>query len=247
MDIRVLMLGDAAFTIEFPDLQGVEGARRVRFLRSLVEDKIEDGSLVGIVDLISATRSLSVCLDPLKADFLKVQGTVVKLAKMPFIETSENAQIWALPACYEGEYAPDLIEMAERSGLSVDEVVKIHTTQVYDILLIGFLPGFPFMAEIPEVLRFPRRTNPRTRVPAGSVAIANNQTAIYPWESPGGWHLLARCPVPLFNPDWGQPSLLSPGGKVSFEPVSEKDFKTLEADLTAGRLDPHSFLDEGKV
>ncbi|MEH6496092.1 MAG: allophanate hydrolase subunit 1, partial [Pseudomonas marincola] len=143
--------------------------------------------------------------------------------------------------CYEGEYAPDLEEVAQRSKLSTNEVIQLHSSMIYDILFIGFLPGFPFLAELPEILRFPRRTSPRLRVPAGSVAIANDQTAIYPWESPGGWHLLGRCPVPLFNSAWAEPSLLTPGGQVSFEAVSEKDFKTLETDLASGQLSPTSF------
>jgi len=103
------------------------------------------------------------------------------------------------------------------------------------------------MGQVPDVLQFPRRTNPRVRVPAGSVAIANDQTAIYPWESPGGWHLIARCPVPLFNPAWDCPSLLTPGAQVSFEAIGEADFMTLESDLAAGRLDPSTFLSTEKV
>lgn len=244
MDSRVLMLGDAAFTIEFPGLSGVAGAHCVRVLHRNVQEKIEQGQLTGIIDLISATRSLSICLDPEIADFSKVCDAVHALASKPYDEEVSSEHLWTLPACYHGEYAPDMNEISHQSDLATDEVIKLHSETIYDILLIGFLPGFPFMSEISERLRFPRRTNPRLRVPAGSVAIANEQTAIYPWESPGGWHLLARCPIPLFDANWECPSLLSPGARVRFDPVSEQDFKTIEADIAGGRLSPHSFVSE---
>ncbi|MFT6558738.1 5-oxoprolinase subunit PxpB [Sneathiella sp.] len=246
MDIRVLMLGDTAFTIEYPNLKGAVGAKTVRSLRSRVQGEIDKGALNGVVDLVSASRSLTVCLDPAKADYKAVQDTVSDLAVEPVGGDEEKLTLWTLPVCYEGEYGPDLEEVAKNANLSVAEVIALHSGQVFDILMIGFLPGFPFMSEVPDILRFPRRTSPRVRVPAGSVAIANDQTAIYPWESPGGWHLLGRCPVPLFNPDWDQPSLLAPGEKVSFEAVNSHDFEILKEDLTAGRLMPTSFMKEDR-
>lgn len=246
MDSRVLMLGDAAFTIEFPNLTGVEGARRVRALKNKVQDEVKAGQLKGIVDLVSASRSLTICLKPACTDFEHIREHVSKLTQEPYEALTTSAQAWRLPVCYQGEFAPDLEDIAQRSGITRDEVIQLHRSQNYEILMIGFLPGFPFMSEVPETLRFPRRTNPRLRVPAGSVAIANEQTAIYPWESPGGWHLLGRCPVPLFNPAWDRPSLLSAGDKISFEAVSENDFKLLQDDLSLNRMSVTSFQDKGQ-
>ncbi len=244
MDSRVLMLGDAAFTIEFPELSGAMGAKRVRELRTSVQEKIDQGELTGIIDLISATRSLSICLDPMASDFSKIRDAVYALAATPSTEETLSDRLWTLPACYHGDYAPDMNEVSQQSGITVDEVIQLHSETVYDVLLIGFLPGFPFMSKVPEKLRFPRRTSPRLRVPAGSVAVANDQTAVYPWESPGGWHLLARCPIPLFNPNWESASLLSPGEYVRFEPVSVQDYQTIEADIASGLLSPHSLVSE---
>ncbi|MEH6405489.1 MAG: 5-oxoprolinase subunit PxpB [Sneathiella sp.] len=246
MDARVLMMGDAAFTIEFPNLKGVEGARRVRALQRIVQAEISVGALDGIIDLISATRSLSVCLEPAYPNFEDVRDHVLNLAQIPYEAVAAGRQTWTLPVCYQGEFAPDLNDVSEKSGLSLDEVIKLHSSQIYDVLLIGFLPGFPFMSEVPEALRFARRTNPRLRVPAGSVAIANEQSAIYPWESPGGWHLLGRCPVPLFDPLWDRPSLLSPGEQVSFDPISKHDFKLIQNDLASGRMLLTFFQDKGQ-
>ena len=242
MDIRVLTLGDSAFTIEFPTLKGALGARRVRTLRDRVQHEIDAGVLLGILDVISASRSFTVCLDPQKADYNFVRDHVADLAQEPMDEVENAGQLWRLPACYEGDYAPDLEDVAKRSGLNPKEVIDLHSSVTYDVFLIGFLPGFSFMGEIDEKLRFPRRTSPRVRVPAGSVGIANEQTAVYPWESPGGWHLLARCPVPFFNSTWEQPSLLSPGVRVRFDPITISEYDKLLAELESGNLSPQSFL-----
>ncbi|WP_417789188.1 5-oxoprolinase subunit PxpB [Terasakiella pusilla] len=246
MDFRVLMMGDAAFTIEYTDLKGTVGAKQVRALRSKVQASIGTGEIAGVVDMISTSRSLTVCLTPAYAGFETVRQQVCDLAGTVADDASQQGRTWTLPVCYEGELAPDLTEVAERAGLTAQEVINIHSGTAYSILMIGFLPGFPFMAEIDPRLRFPRRESPRTRVPAGSVAIANDQTAIYPWESPGGWHLLGRCPVALFDADQAVPSLLQAGETVCFEPVSRADFDRIEQDLKQGTLLPDSFLKGGE-
>ncbi|WP_417453989.1 5-oxoprolinase subunit PxpB [Kiloniella sp.] len=242
MDIRVLTLGDSAFTIEFPKLKGAIGARSVRALRGCIEQEVDEGRLPGVFDIISASRSLTVCLNPDIANFNHVVEHVSALAQKPLSKEDRHKELWVLPACYEGELAPDLAEVAQRSGLSVEDVINVHSSAIYDIFLIGFLPGFAFMGEIDARLQFPRRTSPRVRVPAGSVGIANEQTAVYPWESPGGWHLIARCPVPFFDSSWAQPSLLSPGGAVKFRPITTEEYGDLTADLAAERIAPQSFL-----
>lgn len=113
--------------------------------------------------------------------------------------------------------------------------------------MLGFLPGFPFMGDLPEPLHLPRRTEPRTRVPAGSVAIATGLTAIYPWESPGGWHLLGRCPVPLFDARQEAPALLQAGDHVRFDPVSATEYARIERALAAGELDASAFQTSHKA
>ena len=149
---------------------------------------------------------------------------------------------WRLPVCYEGEAAPDLAEVAATLGVDEAEVVALHSGTEYLVYMLGFLPGFPFMGDLPERLRLPRRSQPRVRVPAGSVAIATGLTAIYPWESPGGWHLLGRCPVPLFDARRASPSLLAAGDKVRFTPVSADECRALEAGLRSGDIDPMQWL-----
>jgi KipI family sensor histidine kinase inhibitor len=145
---------------------------------------------------------------------------------------------WQLPVVYGGAAGPDLAALAEAGGLSEAAAVAAHAGVEYVVYMLGFLPGFPFMGDVAAPLRQPRRAEPRLRVPAGSVAVANGLSAIYPWESPGGWHLLGRCPAPLFDPARTPPALLAAGDRVRFEPVTAQAMAGIEADLAAGRLDP---------
>lgn len=245
MEMRLLSLGDAAFTIEFPELSGASGAGYVRAVRKNVQAAIDQNQISGIVDLISATRSLTVCTDPISADPALISDTICEAARNTPPEQSTEGALWNLPVCYAGEYALDLEDVARMSGLSMAEVVLAHSDTIYDVLLIGFLPGFPFMGEVTENLRLARRTTPRTAVPAGSVAIANDQTAIYPWISPGGWHILGRCAVPLFDSALASPALLSPGDRVRFLSVTMKEFDAILSDLNSGNRAPVSFAAPG--
>ena len=229
--MRILPLGDTAFTAEFSDLRGAEGARRVRQLRERIEAARDAGQLQGIIDLISAVRSLTVCIDPDTADYAHIQASIEQLAQTSGTALAASGQTWTLPVCYTEAFGADLPQVAQAANLSVDALIALHSGQVYDVLLIGFLPGFPFMAQVPEPLRLPRRETPRLQVPAGSVAIANEQTAIYPWQSPGGWHLIGRCPVPLFDAHRERPSLLAPGDQVRFRAIDDTEFAQLERAL----------------
>lgn len=146
--------------------------------------------------------------------------------------------------CYGGEFGADLADVASATGLSPDAVVQLHADTELSVYMIGFMPGFPFMGDLPSALDMPRRREPRLRVPAGSVAITGSLTAIYPWQSPGGWQLIGRCPVPLFDAAAATPSLLAPGDTVRFEAITAQRLAELEAAITAGELGPHAWLAE---
>ena len=139
-----------------------------------------------------------------------------------------------MPACYDPAHAPDLEDVAQRTGLSPAEVVRLHCETLFHIYMVGFVPGFPYMGDLPDVLVLPRRTDPRTRLPAGSIAIASTMTAVYPHESPGGWHLIGATPIRLFDPAWDRPALFSPGDKVCFEVISTTQFDKIRQDSADG-------------
>lgn len=191
-------------------------------------------ALPGVVELIPTFRSLMVSFDPGRVHPDSLQEKLLECLDEGGGEVS-GGKSWTLPVCYEADYAPDLAEVAKQAGLSEAELVQLHAGRPYFVYMIGFLPGFGYMGEVDAAIRLPRRTHPRTRVPQGSVAIAGEMTAVYSLESPGGWHLLGRTPVPLFDPAAAAPVLLSPGDSVTFEPVSARDFHLIEDDLAKGR------------
>lgn len=138
-----------------------------------------------------------------------------------------HARIVDIPVCYDSRLALDLAEAAKELGLGIEELIHRHCTADYTVAMIGFAPGFPYLLGLPESLALPRLATPRTRVPAGSVAIGGNQAGIYPRESPGGWRLLGRTPLVLFDPARTFPSLLAPGDHVRFQRIDLAAFERM--------------------
>jgi KipI family sensor histidine kinase inhibitor len=155
-------------------------------------------------------------------------------------EHESAPRTWCIPVCYEGDKAPDLAVVAERTGLTTDQVIEAHSSHSYHVYMLGFLPGFPYMGDLPAELCLPRLENPRLRVPPGAVAIVTTLTAIYPIASPGGWHLIGSTAVPLFEAGDPRPARLIPGDRVRFAPIRRQAFDKIEAAVAAGtyRLAP---------
>ncbi|MBP6130053.1 5-oxoprolinase subunit PxpB [Thauera sp.] len=243
MSFRILDAGDAALTIEFGSIIDPALLAEVNALDAAVLRRKQAGELPGVIETMPTFRSLTVFFDPLVTDRDAVLATLQPLIAAAEHGSTTDGRHWRLPVCYEGEAAPDLAEVAGAIGIGEDEVVALHSGAEYLVYMIGFLPGFPFMGDLPAPLRLPRRAQPRVRVPAGSVAIATGLTAIYPWESPGGWHLLGRCPVPLFDARRTSPSLLAAGDRVRFVPVSAEECRAIEAGLASAEIDPMQWLE----
>lgn len=147
---------------------------------------------------------------------------------------SSAAPILQIHVCYESPFAPDLDFVAETTGLSRAQIILKHSEPVYTVTSIGFVPGFGYLSSLDTSLRMPRRPTPRTRVPRGSVGIAETHTGVYPVESPGGWHIIGRTPMTLFDPHKTPPSPLHVGQRVRFKPVDSDTFHELEAACTDG-------------
>jgi inhibitor of KinA len=165
------------------------------------------------------------------------------LLQQPAQVPTTPARRWRLPVCYGEGFGADLADVAAAAGMSAEAVVQLHSSTEFKVYMLGFMPGFAFMGDLPSALAVPRRREPRLRVPAGSVAITGSLTAIYPWESPGGWQLLGRCPVPLFDPGAAMPALLAQGDSVCFEPVSADHFAELAVQARAGGLARESLME----
>jgi inhibitor of KinA len=224
MQIRVLPLGDRAITFELGDKIDPVISQKIRAVNFLLSDAIIGGKLDGVIETVATFRSLTVHYNPLVLYPIDVEQKI-----LPFFEHSINLnarpKIWDIPCCYEGEYAPDIEDVAKRCSLSVQDVIQRHSSPVYDAYMLGFLPGFAFLGTLDEDLVLPRRDEPRTAVPKASVAIADQLTAIYPSESPGGWHLIGRTNLELFDVKRDEPAMVKAGDQVRFIPVSMAEFE----------------------
>jgi inhibitor of KinA len=186
----------------------------------------------GILDIIPAYNSLTLVYDPLKLQipehnsayfFLQEKLSVLLETGTGIIPDTQTPV--RIPVCYNTSLAPDLEMLAEMHSLTVEEVIQIHTGCVYRVYMLGFLPGFAYMGTVDPRIQTPRKASPRTIVPAGSVGIAGIQTGIYPLASPGGWQLIGRTPLQVFQPDAPNPCLLQPGEQVEFYPISLEAFE----------------------
>jgi len=233
--VHFLNAGDRALVVEFGDTIDQHLLASVSALNHSLLALHATGQLPGLIETVPTFRSLAIVFDPLQTSHSELQTKIAQIPPRTAKQSGpENQRHWRLPVHYGGAYGPDLDDVAARLGSSVADVIELHSSAHYSVYMLGFLPGFAFMGDTPEALRLPRRTEPRTTVPRGSVAIALQLTAVYPWQSPGGWHLLGHCPIPLFDGNAEQPVLLTANDKVDFEPISLTVLKALQKDIDQG-------------
>lgn len=184
-----------------------------------------------LIDLVPSYASLLIIYNPMSTDHMSVAHRVHEcLEKLDAGEASEGNTV-VLPVYYHPEAGEDLEALAERAAISVDDVIKLHSETEYRVYAIGFAPGFAYLGQVDERIAAPRLATPRQKVPRGAVAIADRQTAIYPAVSPGGWNLIGRCPVRMFNPDANPTMPVSVGDRVCFEPIDRQRFLSLGGEL----------------
>jgi KipI family sensor histidine kinase inhibitor len=200
----------------------------VRAATKAIEQKLDSV----LIDLVPSYTSILIIYDPLHTDHLSIRHRVRNaIENLDALAPAEGRAV-LLPVYYSTEAGEDLPRVAEHSQLSVEAVIEIHASNEYRVYAIGFAPGFAFLGQLDQRIAMPRLRTPRTLVPKGSVAIADSQTAVYPAASPGGWNLIGRCPVAMFDP-FATPCMpLSVGDRVRFEPISRERFLDLGGDLT---------------
>lgn len=231
--VRFLPCGDTALAVEL----GNRVDRRINALVLALAARVKAAAVAGIVEVVPTFRSLTIHYDPLTVPQSELKARLTPL--LADLDTADSpGRLWRLPVCYHESLAPDLAEVAARTGLSTDQVVGRHSAITYHVYMVGFLPGYPYLGDLPPELAVPRRDTPRTAVPAGSVAIATSLTAVYALESPGGWHLIGRTPAPLWNLRRDPPAMLAAGDRVRFEPIPLGDYEALVRRGTAGELWP---------
>ena len=183
---------------------------------------LEASMLPGLKESIPALTSLTVLYDPLELSKEKIVHQILDLCTVSG-GVPIRRRTWEVPVVYGGGGGPDLEEVARRAGISEEEAIALHAGQDYHVTMLGFLPGFAYLGDLPEKLKAPRRATPRARVPAGSVAIASEMTAIYPLESPGGWHLIGSTPVIPWDLKRQKEPLFQAGDRVCFKPVEAEE------------------------
>jgi inhibitor of KinA len=220
--MKISPLGDSALTVDFADASSDRERLLARALSAA--ETLEGANIPGVIDVTAAYESMAVFFDParIEQDFEEKIGALVASAG---VRASRKARRIEIPVCYDDEFALDLARVVTQTSLTGDAIVASHSSTEYTVACIGFVPGFPFLAGLPDKLRVPRLENPRTKVPAGSVAIANAQAGIYPLESPGGWNVIGRTPLRLFRVNEDPPTLLRPGDRVRFRRITRDEFE----------------------
>ncbi len=227
---RFLPAGDSALVVEFGNEISLEINRRVHALAHTLEQE----ATPGLGEAVPSYRSLLVHYDPLKLSMREARALIFAALERESDVSPLEPRLVEVPTAYGGEFGPDIAFVAEHSGLSVEEVIRLHSGTLYTVYLLGFTPGFPYLGGLPAQLATPRLATPRQSVPAGSVGIAGPQTGIYPLATPGGWQLIGRTPVVLFDPFRTPPALLRPGNRVRFCPISADDFMALRGEGNRG-------------
>lgn len=218
---RFLLAGDSALAIEFGDEISEEVNRRVHTLAYAMEKN----PLPGLGEAVPTYRSLLIHYDPLRLSCQEVKAFVSNVLQKCKEVLLPEPRVVEVPVVYGREFGPDIEFVAEHNGLSVEEVIRLHSGVTYTVYMLGFTPGFTYLGGLPEALATPRLPTPRKLVPAGAVGIAGTQTGVYPITTPGGWRLIGRTPLKLFEPTRDPPVLLRPGDKLRFVPISEEEFK----------------------
>jgi inhibitor of KinA len=224
-------LGDQAVVVKFGEHVTEEIQQNIQsFCTYLMDDPIE-----GMIEFVPAFTNVTIFYDPWKASD---QGK-----KQPYETFSEQVRgrlnsldlhqnierrIVEIPVCYGEEFGPDLEFVAKHNGITEEDVIRIHSNGEYLVYMIGFAPGFPYLGGMSEKIAAPRKASPRKAIPAGSVGIAGTQTGIYPFETPGGWQLIGRTPLSLFQPASTPPTLLQAGDIIRFTPISREEFGWLK-------------------
>ncbi|MCX7780893.1 MAG: 5-oxoprolinase subunit PxpB [Negativicutes bacterium] len=236
--IRLLNAGEQGLVVEFGREINAELNKKVHRLAR----KLAAQTIAGITEVVPTYRSLLVYFDPLKISRACLADRIEQLLAAQEAQLPEQGEaignLVRIPVCYGGEFGPDLEFVAQHNGLTVEEVIRIHTATPYQVYMLGFTPGFPYLGGMSEKIAAPRLEKPRLKIPAGSVGIAGSQTGFYPIESPGGWRLIGRTPIKAFHPESPNPFMFAAGDFLQFTSVAADEFYAIQRRVDNGTYIP---------
>lgn len=223
LPFTVCPVGDTGLLVSFEQ----RIAQSVGAAVAALNTRVAAAAIPGVVETVPAFATLLIFYDPLVTEYDAVADAVQKLAQAPGSDTAAGeGRLVEIPVCYGGTFGPDLPFVAEHAGLTEKEVIELHAGREYRIYMLGFLPGFPYLGGLDERLFTPRLPTPRTAIPAGSVGIGGEQTGVYPIASPGGWQLIGRTPLKLFDPSVGRLPYAA-GDRIRFCPITQDEFDAI--------------------
>jgi KipI family sensor histidine kinase inhibitor len=228
-ELRLLPAGDAALTVEFGDSIDPAINARVLALDSALRDR------PWLIETVPTYRSLLIYYDAAKVDFADLSADLLRLAAAP-AASQDGGRTWTIPVAYGGEHGIDLEATAATHGITPEELVRRHSAPVYQVYMMGFLPGFAYLGGLDPTIATPRRVSPRLKTPPGTISIGGVQALVASIEAPSGWHLLGRTPVRNFMPGRDPVFLVQPGDRVRFRPIEERLFRELDEAAAAGAV-----------
>jgi len=219
-DYNVIAAGDTALVVDFGNQVDLNVSAKVLALAG----QLNALKIDGVIETVPTIRSLSIYYEPLTVSPLWLERQVAKILEH-LDQAPETGRTCDIPVCYDPELAPDLEQVAAQCNLDPAKVVEIHSSRIYHVYMLGFLPGLAYLGDLSPELALPRRTTPRPRVPEGSLGIGGKLTCIYPMATPCGWHVIGRSPTPLWDPTLSRGALLRAGDKVRFQPLSLREYR----------------------
>lgn len=223
-------LGSIAVVVEWPKMIDVDILKNIKLFRHKVH--VDMGEY--ILETVPAYNSLAVFFDTAKIKYSEVLKDLKEIYASKDQKLLTAYKLWKIPVCYEDKFGLDLKHLAEVKNLSKEKIIELHSSQVYDIYFIGFLPGFLYLGGLADELNYKRKDRPRLRIKQGDVAIAGNQTGIYPRVSPGGWNIIGNSPLRFFEVDQFPPCFAVAGDKLKFVPVNSKEYNRIKKEVESG-------------
>ena len=229
-DVKFLLTGDTSLSVEF----GNEISEAINTQIRAFNIALQNSKMPGIVETVPTYRSLMIHYDPGVIQYAPLVKKLKNLLGQLDNIVIPPSEVLEVPVLYGGEMGPDLAFVAEHNGKTQEEVIKIHTSTEYLIYMLGFTPGFTYLGGMSEEIATPRLKTPRVKIPGGSVGIAGSQTGVYPIDSPGGWQLIGRTPVKMYDPDRETPILPQAGQYIKFRAIDQKEYDQIAAQCEKG-------------